>query len=39
MNLDITTIGFGCPDANSALVNVRLPKLSELPTAIKELRR
>lgn len=39
MNLDITTVGVGCPNANSGLVNVRLSKLSELPEAIEEIKR
>jgi len=38
-NLGITTVGVGCPNANTGLVNVRLSKLSELPKAIKELKR
>jgi len=39
MNLGITTVGVGCPNADSSLVNVRLSKLSELLEAIKELKR
>ena len=39
MNLDIMTVGVGCPDADSGLVNVRLSELSELPRAIRELKR
>jgi len=39
INLDITTVGVGCPNANSGLVNVRLSKLSELSNAIRELKK
>lgn len=39
MNLGIKTVGVGCPNADSSLVNVRLSKLSELPNAVKELKR